>query len=55
VATPAFLLGAVAAFISVLLSRINRVIDRAQFIHGIPEDDAWRAFLRADLGSAQSL
>ena len=49
VAAPAFLLGAVAAFISVLISRINRVIDRAQFIHGISESDASRAFLKADL------
>jgi uncharacterized protein DUF2721 len=49
VAAPAFLLGAVAAFISVLISRINRVIDRAQFIHAIPEGDASRSFLKADL------
>ena len=49
VAAPAFLLGAVASFISVLLSRINRVIDRAQFIHSIPENDASRSFLKSDL------
>lgn len=49
VAAPAFLLGAVAAFISVLMSRINRVIDRSQFIHGIPESDDGRSFLKADL------
>ncbi|NGX97895.1 MAG: DUF2721 domain-containing protein [Candidatus Afipia apatlaquensis] len=49
VAAPAFLLGAVAAFISVLISRINRVIDRSQFIHGIPESDTSRMFLKADL------
>ncbi|WP_454001863.1 DUF2721 domain-containing protein [Afipia felis] len=49
VAAPAFLLGAVAAFISVLISRINRVIDRSQFIHGLPEDDGSRSFLKADL------
>lgn len=49
VAAPAFLLGADAAFISVLISRINRVIDRAQFIHGIAEGDASRSFLKADL------
>jgi hypothetical protein len=49
VAAPAFLLGAVAAFISVLISRINRVIDRSQFIHGIPDSDAGRSFLKADL------
>jgi hypothetical protein len=34
VAAPAFLLGAVAASISVLMSRMNRVIDRSQFLHG---------------------
>lgn len=49
VAAPAFLLGAVAAFISVLISRINRVIDRSQFIHGLPEGDVSRSFLKADL------
>jgi hypothetical protein len=49
VAAPAFLLGAVASFISVLLSRINRVIDRSQFIHGIPDGDVTRSFLKADL------
>ena len=49
VAAPAFMLGAVAAFISVLMSRINRVIDRSQFIHGIPEHDASKSFLKTDL------
>ncbi len=49
VAAPAFLLGAVAAFISVLISRINRVIDRSQFLHAIPENDASKSFLKADL------
>jgi Protein of unknown function (DUF2721) len=49
VAAPAFLLGAVAAFISVLMSRINRVIDRAQFLHGIGEGDDARSYLKADI------
>jgi Protein of unknown function (DUF2721) len=49
VAAPAFLLGAVAAFISVLISRINRVIDRAQFLHGIGEGDGTRSYLKADI------
>lgn len=49
VAAPAFLLGAVAAFISVLISRINRVIDRTRFIHGIPESDSSKSFLKDDL------
>jgi hypothetical protein len=49
VAAPAFLLGAVAAFISVLISRINRVIDRSQFLHGVGDGDDSRAYLKADL------
>ena len=49
VAAPAFLLGAVATFISVVISRINRVIDRSQFIHGIPAGDSARVFLKGDL------
>ncbi len=49
VAAPAFLLGAVASFISVVLSRINRVIDRSQFIHGIDENDTSKSFLKGDL------
>jgi hypothetical protein len=39
VAAPAFLLGAAAAFICVLMSRINRVIDRSQFIHSMALHD----------------
>lgn len=49
VAAPAFLLGAVASFISVLISRINRVIDRVQFLHGLAEDDVPKAYLKADI------
>lgn len=49
VAAPAFLLGAVAAFISVLISRINRVIDRAQFLHGLSEFDNSKSYLKNDL------
>ncbi|MBI5319037.1 DUF2721 domain-containing protein [Bradyrhizobium sp.] len=49
VAAPAFLLGAVASFISVLISRINRVIDRTQFLHGLTEGDASKAYLKADI------
>lgn len=48
VAAPAFLLGAVAAFISVLISRMNRVIDRSQFLHRIPDTDEM-AYLKADI------
>ena len=49
VAAPAFLLGAVAAFVSALISRLNRVIDRSQMIHRIPENDPERSFLRKDI------
>ncbi|WP_298872147.1 DUF2721 domain-containing protein [uncultured Bradyrhizobium sp.] len=49
VAAPAFLLGAVASFISVLISRINRVIDRAQFLHAIVDGDSAKAFLKGDI------
>src|SRR5690349_18916927 len=49
VAAPAFLLGAVASYISVLIGRINRVIDRAHLLHTIPDDNASKAYLKADL------
>ena len=49
VAAPAFLLGAVAAFISVLISRMNCVIDRSQFLHGITDGDGAKAYLKADI------
>ena len=46
---PAFLLGAVAAFISVLIARMNRIIDRSQALNAISHDDPARAHLRADI------
>jgi uncharacterized protein DUF2721 len=49
VAAPAFLLAAVASFISVLFSQINRVTDRSHYIHAIKDDDAARTYLKADL------
>ena len=49
VAAPAFLLGAVAAFISVLMARMNRVIDRSQFLHGIVDDDGTKDYLKTDI------
>jgi hypothetical protein len=49
VAAPAFLLGAVAAFISVLLSRLGRVIDRSQFLHKISDSDQERSYLKKDI------
>jgi Protein of unknown function (DUF2721) len=47
VAAPAFLLGAVAAFISVLASRMNHVIDRSRFLYSI--SDEARCHLKADI------
>jgi len=49
VAAPAFLLGAVAAFISVLMSRMHRVIDRSQFLHGVVDRDRGKAYLKTDI------
>jgi hypothetical protein len=54
VAAPAFLLGAVAAFISVLISRMNRVMDRSQFLHGIAEGDGVKEYLKADIPRLKS-
>jgi hypothetical protein len=48
-AAPAFLLGALAAFIAVLISRLNRVIDRTIVLNGISDDDTFRYRLKADL------
>jgi Protein of unknown function (DUF2721) len=49
VTAPSFLLGAVAAFISVLISRMNRIIDRSQALNAISDDDASRAHLKTDI------
>ncbi|MGY3609166.1 MULTISPECIES: DUF2721 domain-containing protein [unclassified Bradyrhizobium] len=42
VTAPAFLLGSVAAFVSVLIGRMNRIVDRLQGLHATIEDDAFR-------------
>lgn len=47
-AAPAFLLGALAAFIAVLIARLNRIVDRTIVLNAIPEDDARRR-LKTDL------
>jgi len=49
VTAPAFLLGAVASFTSVLIARMNRIIDRSQALNAIDEDDSSRAHLRSDI------
>jgi len=48
VTAPAFLIGAVAAFVSVLMGRMNRVIDRLQGLDAIGDDDKLSAHQRAD-------
>ena len=48
-AAPAFLLGALAAFIAVLINRLNRIVDRTVVLNGIPDDDTVRNRLKADL------
>jgi hypothetical protein len=49
VAAPAFLLGAVAAFMSLVNTRIDRILDRSRYLHEVPENDPTRAMLRADI------
>src|SRR5258705_9054780 len=48
-AAPAFLLGALAAFIAGLISRLNRIVDRTMILNAIPDDDIVRCRLKADL------
>src|SRR5258707_15703157 len=48
-AAPAFLLGALAAFIAVLISRLNRIIDRTIVLNAIADDDAAKSRLKADI------
>jgi len=49
VTPPAFLLGAVAAFISLLIARMNRIIDRSQALNTIGDGDSAKARLKADI------
>jgi Protein of unknown function (DUF2721) len=46
---PAFILGALAAFISVLILRMNRVVDRSQTLNAIGGNDPARVHLKSDL------
>jgi hypothetical protein len=48
-AAPAFLLGALAAFIAVLISRLNRVVDRTIVLNAIADNDATKSRLKADI------
>jgi hypothetical protein len=46
---PAFLLGALAAFTAVLITRLNRIVDRTIALNAITDDDAVKSRLKADL------
>jgi uncharacterized protein DUF2721 len=48
-AAPAFLLGAVASFLSVLVSHMSRIIDRSRAINAISDEDPKKAALKASL------
>jgi hypothetical protein len=48
-AAPAFLLGALAGFIALLITRQNRIVDRTVVLNAIPDDDIVRSRLKADL------
>lgn len=46
---PAFLLGAVAGFISILTTRMGGIIDRIRTLNAIAEGDTARSTLKADI------
>ena len=48
-AAPAFLPGALGAFIAILISRLTRIVDRTVVLNGIADDDMVRCRLKADL------
>jgi hypothetical protein len=49
VVAPAFLLGAVAGFVSILASRMNGVIERMRYINDLPPDGHSKSRLKQDL------
>ncbi len=46
---PAFLLGAMAGVVSVLVGRLNRIVDRSNALTAINDDDAVRGRLKAEI------
>ena len=46
---PAFILGAVAGFTSILLGRMTNVLDRIRSLNEIADDDTARAHLKSDI------
>ena len=50
---PAFVLGAVAGFVSILLGRMTTILERIRSLNEIAEDDSVRAHLRSDIPRLQ--
>ena len=50
---PAFILGAVAGFVSILLGRMTNVMDRIRSLNEIAEDGRARAHLKSDIPRLQ--
>jgi hypothetical protein len=50
---PAFILGAVAGFVSILLGRMTTVIDRIRSLNEIADGDTTRAYLKSDIPRLQ--
>jgi len=46
---PAFVLGAVAGFVSIMLGRMTNVLDRIRSLNEITDDDTQRAHLKSDI------
>jgi hypothetical protein len=46
---PAFLLGAVAGFVAILIGRMNGIIDRIRSLNMIGDDDSSRSRLKSDI------
>jgi hypothetical protein len=46
---PAFILGAVAGFVSILLGRMTMILDRIRSLNEIGENDGTRAHLKSDI------
>lgn len=46
---PAFLLGAVAGFISIVITRMTSIIERIRSLNAIPDGDAARGPLKTDI------
>jgi hypothetical protein len=46
---PAFLLGAVAGFVSVLIGRLNRIMDSGVALNQLPDDDPTKSVLKTQI------